>query len=254
MQASQVCGSGVVDSNRYNWCAYGAASTRVLYYLHGNGESERSWGTAHHQALERAWGSQAPAVIAISLGPTWFMTRVLADSITRKVIPEIEGRLSLQPKTRLLFGESMGGFNALQLYYFAPNSFSSVAVGCPALLNFTPQASSAEVEAYIHRHSPYVVPALVRKWRDKLLRVFPNARSWAAHDPLQLATGQNQKSVPLFVHAQGADAFGFHEGTEVLVQNLTAARAPVEYHFTAGAPHCQAGHAVQTALAKFLAR
>jgi hypothetical protein len=126
--------------------------------------------------------------------------------------------------------------------------------GKRAILSFTPQASNAEIEAYIQRHRPYVVPALVRKWRDKLLRVFPDARSWAAHDPLQLARERNRGSVPLFLHAQGADAFGFHEGTEILVQNLTAAGAPLEYHFGAGAPHCQTGSAIQSALAKFLAR
>ena len=93
---------------------------------------------------------------------------------------------------------------------------------------------------------------LVYKWRDKLLRVYPDARTWAEHDPLRLAASKSPQSPPLFMHAQGADVFAFQEGTQILVDRLAAAGAPLESHFNASAAHCQIDAPTQAALAKFL--
>lgn len=253
VSARQVCGANRSGFfSEYKWCANLGSAKTVLYYMHGNGGNEQSWASPDHQVLENAWGKDAPTIVTVSFGPTWFLTDSLQSTFIQKVIPTIESELRLRPSERVLMGESMGGFNALQVYLKSPQMFSRFVVGCPAVLNFSPYASNTEVDSFVARHTPYVVPKLVYKWRDKLRSTFSSERDWAQHDPLRLAGLVTSAQPDLFMFDDGQDSFGFQEASTLIQARLKQRGAAVEYHHVPAGGHCQIDPQAQAAMAKFL--
>lgn len=264
--SSQRCGSGSAAGQSYRWCAHLPAQPRagtVLFYLHGNGGSEEAWNVPPHVELEKrvlAKGKKFPVVVTISFGATWFLNEgagarngSLLEAFV-EAAKKTETALSLPDvENRWLMGESMGGFNSLQLYFKRPTEFSRVVSYCPALLNFSPFAGRAEVEAYIARHSPYVIRKLVEKWRDKMKGEYPTASAWGAHSPLALAALKSVNT-PLFLGADGKDAFGFQEATISLKDTLRRKKAKVEWHFFGSGAHCDYDEPALDALAGFLSQ
>jgi len=261
---TEKCASGDAGGQSFRWCARLPADPRpgtVLFYLHGNGGDERGWNVPSHDLLERsieAKGKKVPVVVTISFGATWFLSdtegfrrsSLLAAYV--EATQKVEKSLNLSAlKERWLMGESMGGFNALQLYFKRPALFSRVVSYCPAVLNFSPFAPRSEVEAYISRHEPYVIRKLVEKWRDKMRNEYSTPAAWVAHDPRALDKPQNDPK--LFMGANGRDVFGFQEGTEVVRKKLQQQKAKLEWQFVDAGGHCDYDDRTMTALAAFLA-
>lgn len=262
-EAGQTCSSSSAGGYSFRWCARIPTDPRpgtVLFYLHGNGGNEEAWNTSVHDSLEKiiaGKGKKLPIVITISFGSTWFLSelggfrgRSLLDAFV-EATQKTENALRLSVKERWLMGESMGGFNSLQVYFKRPALFSRVVSYCPAALNFSPYAPREEVEAYIARHQPYVIRKLVEKWRDKMQDEYPSPAAWAAHDPRALDKPKNDPK--LFLGADGRDAFGFQEATEVIGKKLRQQRAKIEWHFNGAGGHCDYDQATLEALAAFFA-
>jgi pimeloyl-ACP methyl ester carboxylesterase len=262
--STEKCASGDAGGHSFRWCARLPADPRpgtLLFYLHGNGGDERSWDAPSHDLLERtieAKGKKLPVVITISFGATWFLSdtngfrRPSLLAAYAEAIQKVEKSLNLPAvKERWLMGESMGGFNSLQLYFKRPALFSRVVSYCPAVLNFSPFAPRSEVEAYISRHEPYVIRKLVEKWRDKMQTEYSSPAAWVAHDPRAL--DKPQREPRLFLGANGRDAFGFQEGTEVIRKKLQQQKAKLEWHYVNAGGHCEYDDITTAALAAFLA-
>lgn len=259
------CASGTAGGQAYRWCSFTPKSPRprtVAYYLHGNGGSEKDSplpGIAELEAKVKAKGGALPTIITISFGPTWFLgthggvySPGLLPALT-EAGRQVEGALGIPANPeRWVLGESMGGFNALQLYFHRPKDFTRVVAYCPAVLPFSPFAPQGTVDAFLARHAPYVVAKLVNKWRDKLASAYPSQKIWEAHDPLLLAA--KAPATPLFMGAQGRDAFAFHEASQKLEQTLRSAGAKITWQFLPAAAHCEYSAGALDSLANFLAR
>ncbi len=265
IQLSRTCNNGKVDWNNYGFCIWrhqGSKSTDVVYYFHGNGGDETSWDTPEHRALYSEWtalGIDAPIVISVSFGTTWFLSeqtgflsRSYYDSFVDGVVSTVEAQLGHPVTTRTLMGESMGGFNAARLYLRAPQLFQRAAVLCPAILTLGPHSSKPDVSAYLSRHQPYVRRDLVELWLKKMVKEYPTHDVWLAHDPVAFASITNSKWIPLYLLIDDHDAFGFNEGAFFFRQALITRGAPLESVVIKNGAHCeQSADSIQR-LAKFL--
>ena len=260
------CGQGSAGRNSYDYCIYnseGSTSRDVLYYLHGNGGHAGIWGEREDfRKIEQIWkalGKQAPTVIGISFGKTWFMTedggwwaKSYLESFRDEAMPQMEARLGRPVASRIVFGESMGGFNTTQLYLKASGLFVRAAIVCPALPGISPQAGYDEVEDYIERHQPYVNRKLVEKWQGKMADAFPSAEVWSRHDPLVLARGKGPDTIPLYLMSEVQDPFAFYEGASAFREVLRERQAPHYWERIPTATHCTQTPESLDRLARFL--
>ena len=242
--AAQICG----ESSDYKWCARPGRAVGVIYFLHGYGGNETEWDTPDHRRLEKIWGERTPTIVSISNGTLFFFSERSVARLVSEVIPAIESKLNIRAMPRLLYGQSMGGFNAIEALMHAPTFFTRIAAACPALMPFAPQASDSELDAFIARHQPYVDERLVYKWRDKLQGFYPTAADWRRNDPFSIRAA----TTPVFVYANGNDVFGFQEGAEKLRAHLVQVGEPVEFRLLPASAHCATDSETLRALADFL--
>ena len=260
------CQTGSAGRNSYEACIYtseGSTSRDVIYYLHGNGGHAGIWGEREDfRKIEQIWktlGKPAPTVIGISFGKTWFMSDVggwwaksYLESFTSEAMPQVEARLGHAVASRIVFGESMGGFNTSQLYLKAAQLFVRAAIVCPAIPGISPQAGYDEVEAYIARHQPYVNRKLVEKWQGKMGDAFPSEEVWSRHDPLSLARAKGPDSIPVYLMSEVQDPFAFFEGASAFREVLKERRVPHYWERIPNATHCTQTPESLERLAKFL--
>jgi len=136
-------------------------------------------------------------------------------------------------------GESMGGFNASQLYFRNQSMFTKAALICGAMATVSPHASDAEVDAYIERTgaSPlqvFIALSLARSY-------FPTEADWQKHSPVNLASQfLTPDSIPIYMSNGLKDKFGFHEGNLAFVQIALNLGSNISYDFAPNAGHCGA--------------
>lgn len=247
----------------------GGKSRDLVYHLHGLGGDERLWQSqgGYPEQVRREWAAQgkaAPTVISISLGQVWLLAPKNAspysgayELVTQKIIPSIESALGGLKGRRLLVGESMGGFNSVQLA-LKTELFSKVAILCSPMAELSPFATDAEVEAFVQGSrawnfykdtDPELVRSSVRNSIDLAKAFFPTPADWTMGDPLTLAAGKKASYPALYVSVGIHDPYVNYEGNEKFVSILRAKGAQVEWHPLEG------GHCPQMdipSLAKFL--
>lgn len=122
------------------YCRYAGdpASTRVVYFLHGFGNDPGAWSwNSVTRRIEERWkatGAVRPHVVALSLGGAWWYAgpgdgrrlSALARRLEAEVLPG-------PPSERVLYGDSMGGHNALRWAMDSPGEFARLALICPAV-------------------------------------------------------------------------------------------------------------------------
>ncbi len=250
--ASPECGEETAGRNRLSYCIYRspeANARNVVYYLHGHGGHEAIWGEREDfRMIEKLWansGKSVPTIIALSFGKHWFLSdedgwwaKSYFASFTEEAMPLVEAKLGWTVSDRSVFGESMGGFNATQLYLKTQGLFSRAAIVCPAILSLSPQASKKEIEAFINRHQPYGSRKLIEKWQGKMVDSFSKLEVWQRHDPMRLALTMGPSSMPAYIMSEVQDPFAFFEGTNNFVQSLLAQKAPVIWEPISAPTHC----------------
>ncbi len=185
-----------------------------------------------------------------NLGFAWtnlVLNQTTALDFVGRIAPALEAKAGLQRPTRRLFGESMGGLNALILYAVQPSAFASVAAICPALLGFDPFGPDSGLKAYLERHRGYVVDRLVVKWREKIRSTFGSSREWEKVNPLARIPSI---TTPLLLSTNGLDAFGFNEATGALAAQFPQA----QYFMLERTAHCQLDGASIRAIANQLSK
>jgi pimeloyl-ACP methyl ester carboxylesterase len=260
-RADERCGADTVDEVAFRWCiAEGThgKSRDILYFLHGRGGSEHSWAdNVDYQRVRDHWvrmGIQAPTVVTISFGPSWLLTKVnekrkhaLLPYFISKLIPHMESRLGGLHGRRLLIGESMGGFNSLQILFAAPDLFHRIAFVCPGIPTIGPYATSDEIEALIQRHQPYIRRDLVESLLSRNRSEFPTTAHWDAHDPLKLMLRTESSPLsspsplawpPLHLSSNEMDEYGFQEGAVRLVEIAQGRNISVEWISIPSTGHC----------------
>ncbi|MEE2742797.1 MAG: alpha/beta hydrolase-fold protein [Bdellovibrionota bacterium] len=222
------------DTDRLTWntCVIKTKDSKskdVIYYFHGKDGDEKTWLENYSVTgmLRDYWQENnidAPTVVTVSFGPIWLLVRNngtatggLLELVSGKILPELNSRFANEGK-RILLGQSMGGFNAMQLYLEDSLRFDKAAFICPAIGQLSPFASDEEVLDYIQRTkaSPDKVSDLIR-----LSKMFiPDLGFWKKTSPLILADKVlGEESSPIYLSASLEDDYGFYEGS-LLFKNI----------------------------------
>jgi esterase/lipase superfamily enzyme len=202
----------------------GSTNRDILYFIHGAGDSEKTW-IKDYGDIREAWalkGKQAPTVISMSFGPVWLMvaknnfkTSGLLNWIPNVQMPWLEAKIGgLQPGgKRLILSKSMGGFNSTQLMFNYPEMFSKVAMLCPAIVSHSPFSGLPVIQDFIKRTGAAKQKAF---WTMALFRsFFPALEFWQKAAPYYAdPTRLNSKSPELYVTCGNKDQWGFFEGAK----------------------------------------
>ncbi len=243
----------------------------VLYYLHGLNNSEETWQdeyffTGQVRAFWAKHQIAPPTVVSVSFGPLWVLAEKndspnsgLFDAVTKGVIPLIEAGLGGVKGRRLLVGESMGGFNSIQLS-LKTQLFVKAAILCAPIADITPFATEAEVTAFIERsggwqyykeEDPTVVKSAVAQMLQLSKAFFPTPEAYAKANPLELAKNVDSKTAPKLYVADGLyDKYLSYESTEKFIEQLKGRGLDVQWRPQWGG-HCAID--IPT-LAKFLTK
>ncbi len=273
-KAEHICGQGKTrEGAEYRYCVDSEsdldeavrAKSNLIYYLHGMGGSENTWATAaQYRPLRAQWSAtsptkSSPVVISVSLGPLWLLTespkigtRSLQAVFVDDIMPKIEARFAIRNPYRIALGESVGGFNAVQLLVKESAKFKKIALVCPALATIGPLSSDDEVNAYIKRHEPYIEAEWVKNSMALTRSEFPTETDWLKHDPFMLVMRLNRQSPKLFVSCTTQDEHGFFEGAQRFAREAIQQGVQTRWVPIIGGSHCNQTEASLKALGEFL--
>jgi pimeloyl-ACP methyl ester carboxylesterase len=160
----------------------------------------------------------------------------LLEVFRDRVLPTIEAHLGAPPRARLVFGESMGGVNALAAGLGLPGVFARVVALCPPLYETSPFADDAAVEAALEQTG--ADPKLVLALRHVAPDLFGDEAGWQAFSPnLRVRHPAAPGAPSLYVSAGLYDAYGSYAGAAALVRDARASGYRVEWRPVYGG-HC----------------
>ncbi|QDK37836.1 alpha/beta hydrolase-fold protein [Bdellovibrio sp. NC01] len=219
------CGSESQMGLTFKYCIRNVDRSKnqdIIYFFHGLMGNEETWFTQRFGTgmLERKWHWRGydPTIVTVSFGEVWLLVNnhrfPLIPFFKNNIMPFLEKKVGgLGKGKRMLIGQSMGGFNAIQASLQLPNTFSKVALLCPAITTVGPFSTPEEIAAYTER--THAVPSRVKLLLSISRQVFLNQNDWDKHDPLKLIARYRAKKMPFYVSTGTADDFGFQEGSEV---------------------------------------
>lgn len=223
------CESEKVQGVGFSYCYRNSDATNsndIVYFLHGLNGSEKTWFTQYFGTLmvQKWWKVQnyKPRIVGVSFGPEWLLVNTrklpLLPFFTHTVMPHLEKKMGgLRGGKRHIIGQSMGGFNGVQLALRYPKLFARVALLCPAITTVGPYASPDQIQDYIDRTG--ASRRLVKKMLNISRNVFSNTQEWDNHDPLIILKNyQSPKKVHLFLSIGVWDGYGFQEGAAELYE------------------------------------
>lgn len=227
--------------------AQGSDPQRFLYFLHGRDLDERSWNdpTYYPALIQKYWqsaGIRPPVVVSVSFGPLWVLAEKgpnprsgLFERFTGEVIPEIERRIGA-PSSRSVLGESMGGFNGLQLALKTRGVFERVASLCPPITATSPFAPWKEKWEFFKRSGAEVktmlgVMTIAQKFTG-------SEEGWKRLSPLDLLEiADPAVTPPIYLSVGLYDKYGNFEGAEKFAERAAARGLRVEWRPLYGG-HC----------------
>ncbi|MNK08050.1 putative esterase [compost metagenome] len=220
-------------------------SPDIIYFLHGLNGSERSWfRDVDKVSLQALWIAKKykPTIISVSLGPQWLIIQTpeypVLDLFMKDIFPRLEKKTGgLKNGRRILIGQSMGGFNGVQLAMNNPDYFSKVALWCPAITTVGPYDSPKAIQDYISRTGAN--PDRIRLMLRISRAIFTTEEEWNAHDPIRLIRHFNAPAKPaLFTSIGRRDEFGFQEGSQRFAQFASQKGFSSVFKSVSG-PHCR---------------
>lgn len=220
------CASDTAQGVPFNYCYRNADATNnddIIYFFHGLDGSAESWFTQCLGTLmvQKWWQLKGykPRIVTISFGKQWLLVNnerfPLLPLFTNSIMPFLENKIGgLRQGHRHLIGESMGGFNAVEVALKKPGLFSRVALLCPAIPTIGPFSSPQEIENYIDRTG--ADRSLVQRMLKISQAVFVNNADWERHNPLTLIKKYHSSKRSKFLVSTGLwDNYGFQEGSAV---------------------------------------
>jgi len=257
LAATHDCGSDTRGSTTFQWCidTPDRPSGEILWYFHPVFGNEQVWQKQEdNQMVRKIWsdrGVAQPTAISISLGSFWVLHRENHSypDFVSLILPYMEAKAGGLHGRRLLWGFSMGGFNAAQLLLRDGNLFERVVLLSPAFLTISPFASKEEVDAYFTRNNLGAVGRFkVQTFLGLLKKNYKSPELWTANDPLELSRDGLPSGSKVYVSDGEQDDYGFHEGAELFTRQAPSRGARVEWESLKG------GHKTTNpeSIAKFL--
>jgi pimeloyl-ACP methyl ester carboxylesterase len=198
-------------SVKWKYCIdYSANNDDIIYFFHGTGSNEKRWADSDFKKTFdetfRSKGSSLPTVVSVSLGPAWALIEKNYDSFWAELVPSINLKLGATPKRIFLIGESMGGYNAIQLYARFPRFFSGVLLLSPAIWKISPWSSLSEIIEYKNStgadYSALVMMLAVTRYGF-------TKENWVSNDPMTLAKKHFSYAFPpMYISCGMTDRFG----------------------------------------------
>ena len=174
-------------------------STQVIYLLHGHGGSDDDWITAEEGNVQQLLDSlvltnQIPPVFAATLnaGNSWYVNQqeAMESMYIKEFIPYIESHynLTVPEGSRVLAGNSAGGYGALRFGLLYPSLFKDVMLLSPAAYYPSPPqvSSSRKIDVF--------------KENDKF-----NDSIWQSYSYQQIAKQRPLSNLPTFYISTGDD-------------------------------------------------
>jgi hypothetical protein len=241
-------------------CVYpGEKNADVLYFLHGKGGTADQWGSDGFwsQQIRDYWtahGEAAPTVVAVSLGEVWLLGPKTAapggfgsfDLFVGRIMPAVEAKLGGIKGRRILLGESMGGFNSVQLG-MKTDLFAKVAALCAPMGDGVvgPFSSDADVTAYINRSTAlrsgkHTFDELKNSFDTikMVVGAFWTEQDWPASDPIVMAKGlRSPRAASWYLAAGYFDHYLAYEGNVAFAGFLAATGTNVDWRPQWG-DHC----------------
>ncbi len=122
-----------------DFCFYqgSESSSTIIYALHGFGHDSEFWSynivTDHIEVYWNRNQIEKPHVVSLSLGEFWTFSAAMRDTFD-SLVNYLETNLVPSPiSTRHLFGDSMGGFNAISWFTHTEVEFHGLQLVCPAI-------------------------------------------------------------------------------------------------------------------------
>lgn len=218
----------ISGSRPWKYCVHIPANAHVngsiAYLLHGRNLDEQVWNddTFYTAMIQRYWEDKKvtpPTVVTVSFGPIWLLTPKgktaksgLSEIFENEVIPEVERRVG-KPKSRIIFGESMGGLNSLLISLRNPSLFQKVASLCPPVYSGSPFAPLSEIQAFLKRTGadPKAVYGVIQLAKD----YFADEDEWNQASPLKKIERIDPKSsLEIYLSCGLYDIYGNFEGSE----------------------------------------
>lgn len=221
----------------WNFCVhrYPGKNPDILYYVHGYTDSSKGWTTNSRDEhtermtqLQNLLGENSPTVVLISYSnkflDSWLLSvssrrqkgplNATLDHFTSTAMPEIEKTFSLSGK-RILYGMSMGGFNAAQLCLHHPDLWSRCLFQQPLLIEC----------------NPYAIPTDYRCLGGFMVKANFNESEWKENDPFPFATTTEASKLPnIFISGAKKDGFLLFNSNYAFAINLKNRGAHVEWH------------------------
>jgi hypothetical protein len=261
IETKQVCFSESFDGVSFSYCVTklkNSDDNTLLYHFHGRNLDETIWDdpTYFTEMLKRQWHESSllpPTILTVSFGPVWVLSPKgdakntgLLNFFIDKALPQIEKRIGNPPATRFLLGESMGGFNAIQM--LNKGLFKKVAILCPPIYDISYPFTFESTMGLVNRTNMEYKIALGFWWLAS--DFVKSSKDWNAISPLQIVSGLNSKDAPsIYLSCGNKDQYGNFPGTEKFCKVAKERGVQVDWH-PLYARHC--GIDIPS-LAKFLA-
>lgn len=219
-----------------SYCYYPGEAQEVVYYFHGFTGNQRSWDFAPMpQDIEQNWeanSTKRPHIITISFGSQWWFDNDYFRSIDYFFSWAPENILEFEPLKTSIYGNSMGGYNALRFYSRTRHKIDRLALSCPA----TPSSLSEKGETSFDGN-----PLLSFLANDTIY--MENDDDWTVESGLNIDT-----ETKFYIGSTPTDAYGFYRGNINLYEVIKDMGADITLD-EQSADHCDLE---SSALAEFL--
>lgn len=225
----------------------GKSMTKTLYILHGGNADDSQAAQAGLLPLIADILTKSAAenvqIVFPYIGTSFLhshptiKTKSFSDYFMKELIPACEKDLRVQPEHRLLYGWSMGGQAALNMFMRNSEHFGGVGVHFPTLIGFN-YNDKKEQESYAHRQN--VGSDMMQVLISEFQKEFVDLADFSNHDPLHLAKLNsthlgNKKKIYFDVGQE--DEFGLSEGARLLHETLLEKKIPHQYELVPQGKH-----------------
>lgn len=224
-----------------------SSSKKLVLFFHGAGSDARSLFRTDKpdSVLQKIRDSKMvmPSIISISTGRfSWLGThrgnqyQAMASALQKLIS---NARQSTSVEQVILYGVSMGGFNALQMLIHHGDLFDKVLLSCPALTDANPFSDSSWDS---DEDTKLAKPFIRAGFRFGLQREFGSSGGWTESNPmlaLRSSPMRVRKAHSVLITTVGNDGFGFIK-TPIRAARLLESRGLNVTHVkTESAEHCK---------------